>query len=127
MKLYVASRASIPERSAMWRDLKDRGANIISTWIYEAGENDTGCFKELWTRIDKEIAECDRLVLYVEASDFPLKGALIEVGMALARNKPVMVVLVNVELDLRSLKPLGSWAAHELVTFTNSVEFAVFG
>ena len=78
-------------------------------------------------RIDREIAECDQLTLYVETNDFPLKGALIEVGMALGKCKPVTVVLIDIELNERNLKPLGSWAAHELVNFTNSVEFAVFG
>ncbi len=79
--VYVASRASIPERSAMWRQLRADGARIISTWIDEAEEALIGCFGELWTRIEAEIREADRLVLYAEPSDFPLKGAYVERSM----------------------------------------------
>lgn len=125
--LYVASRASIPERSAMWRDLRQSGASIISTWIDEAGEGETACLSELWERILDEIKAADRLVLYLEADDFPLKGALVEVGAALAFGKPVTIVAPSVHLHPKSFRPLGSWAAHPLVCFSTDVNEAVFG
>lgn len=125
-QVYVASRASIPARAAMWRELRTAGARIISTWIDEAGEGETGCFAELWQRIENEIRAADRLVLYVEPGDFPLKGALIEVGMALAFGKPVLVVAAGVELHPRDLKPLGSWAAHPGISLVGNVHHAVF-
>ena len=125
MKVYGASRASLPARPEMWRDLRSRGANIISTWIDEAGEGETQDFRQLWGRIQHEVASADRLVLYVEPEDFPLKGALIEVGMALALNIPVWVVAPGVKLNKRDLKPLGSWALHPLVLFCSHIELAV--
>ncbi len=125
MKVYVASRASIPERSAMWRNLRGRGANIISTWIDEAAADETDSFGELWQRIGKEISQCDRLVLYVESNDFPLKGAFIEVGQALALNKQVIVVAPTVKLSGRTLSPMGSWMYHPNVEVISSVEKAV--
>lgn len=118
---YVASRASVPERPAAWRRFREDGWPIVSTWIDEAGEGETADNGELWQRIDREIASCAALILYVAADDFPLKGAYIEVGMALARGKPVAVVLDGVELQPRSLRPLGSWAAHPLVKFYPNV------
>lgn len=118
---YVASRASVPERPATWRRFREDGWPIVSTWIDEAGEGETADNGELWQRIDREIASCAGLILYVAADDFPLKGTYIEVGMALARGKPVAVVLDGVELQPRSLRPLGSWAAHPLVKFYPSV------
>lgn len=124
--VYVASRASVLERGAMWRALRTAGANIISTWIDEDEEGLTGAFDELWTRIEREIRVADRLVLYAESSDFPLKGAYVEVGMALAMGKPVFVVVPGLTLSPRSMRPLGSWAAHPLVRFCDSVELAVF-
>lgn len=125
-QIYVASRASIPERSAMWRDLRDNdGVPIISSWIDEAGEGETASNRELWGRIDKEISESVALLLYVEPDDFPLKGALVEVGMALARGLHVLVVSPRVTLEPHTLRPIGSWAAHPLVEFYGSMHAAL--
>jgi len=123
---YVASRASIPARSAMWRDLRDGyDYHITSTWIDEAGEGETACNTELWQRIENEIRISDGLILYAEPDDFPLKGALVEVGMALGMGKRVMIVAPKVHLEDKSLRPLGSWAMHPLVTFHQTVPQAV--
>lgn len=125
--VYVASRASVPERSAMWRGLRAKGAAIVSTWI-DAEEESLACaLGALWTRIQCEVAAADRLVLYAEMDDFPLKGAFVEVGMALALGKPVFVVTPGVLIDPSTMRPLGSWAAHPLVRFCVSVEEAMFG
>lgn len=125
-RVYVASRASVPERGQMWRALRAEGAAIVSTWIDEDGEGQTECLGELWSRIESEIALADRVVLYAEAGDFPLKGALVEVGMAIGMQKPVFVVIPGVVLDARSLRPLGSWAAHPCVRAVENVRGAVF-
>lgn len=54
--IYVASRASIPERNAMWRHYRDvHKIPIISSWIDEAGEGQTDDFSKLWIRIISEI------------------------------------------------------------------------
>jgi hypothetical protein len=124
--IYVASRASIPERGIMWRSLRARGARISSSWIDEDGPGETNSFSELWARIQREIASSDRLVLYVEPYDFPLKGALVEVGMALALGKPVWVVARHLVLEPHSFRPLGSWAAHPGVGFTQDLDAAMF-
>lgn len=112
--LYVASRASVPARPAMWRYLRDNhGWRIISSWIDEAGEGETADLAELWARIDGEVRRCDGLILYAETYDFPLKGALVEVGIALGAGIPVAIVLSDTSiLEPRSLRPLGSWAKH---------------
>ena len=110
--IYVASRASISARSKMWRDLRNEGWNIVSTWIDEAGEGETEDFAELWDRIVGEITAASKVVLYAEESDFPLKGALIECGIAMGMKKPVVICLPGVHLEGRTLKPIGSWVAH---------------
>lgn len=126
--IYIASRASLPERSATWRRLRDiDGWNIISSWIDEAGEGQTADFGELWSRIEKEVCGAERLILYVEPDDFPLKGALIEIGMALAAGVKVFVVAPGVKLEHRSLRPLGSWARHPLVTMASDMREALDG
>lgn len=123
--LYVASRASLPARGEMWRRFRSEGVPIVSTWIDEDGPDETADFGDLWERIAAEISGSQALVLYVEEGDFPLKGALIEVGMALAQGIPVHVAAPGVILDERSMRPLGSWAAHPRVTIHQKVETAI--
>lgn len=113
--IYVASRASIFARAAMWRQLRSDGWPITSSWIDEAGEGETADFTELWDRIMREIADAKKLVLYAEQDDFPLKGAILEAGIALGMGKPVIVCLPGVQLEAKSSRPIGSWIAHRSV------------
>lgn len=123
--IYVASRASVPERAAMWRELRDSGVDVISSWIDEDGEGETADWSKLWKRIGDEVAASDALILYAEPSDFPLKGALIEAGMALAHGLPVYVVAPRVELGTFKNRPIGSWVSHPLVAFADTVAQAL--
>lgn len=123
--IYVASRASVPARGSMWRALRSKGHQIISTWIDEDGEGQTEDWGELWERIRKEVTGAEKLVLYAETSDFPLKGAYVEIGMALAAGVPVVCVLPGVELEARSFRPVGSWIKHPLVSIAKTVEEAL--
>lgn len=119
--IYTASRVA---RAEMWRTLRDGGVHVTASWIDEAGEGQTGDLGELWERILREVRSSERLVLYAETDDFPLKGAFVEAGMALAAGVPVTCVLPGVALEPRSLRPLGSWARHPLVSFAETIEAA---
>lgn len=123
--IYVASRASVPERSAMWRKLRGDGWPIISSWIDEAGEGETAFLADLWIRIRAEIYGASAFVLYAERDDFPLKGALIEAGMAIGLNKQIVICLPGVELDSPSCRPIGSWIRHPLVRREDDIEKAM--
>lgn len=118
--IYVASRASVPERAEMWRRLRSEGWPIVSSWIDEDGPGQTDDLGELWSRIASEVTGASGLVLYAEPDDFPLKGALVEVGMALAAGVPVVVVAPSVEIEPRSCRPIGSWMRHPLVRLAGS-------
>jgi hypothetical protein len=122
--IYVASRASVPERGEMWRKFRRQGIPISSSWIDEDGQNQTDDFGELWERITNEIKSSNAVVLYAEDDDFPLKGAFIEAGIALGLGVPVVVCLPNVTLT-QSFRPIGSWIAHPLVSRVDDVEAAV--
>lgn len=124
---YIASRASLAERSAAWRRLRDDGWKITCSWIDEAGAGQSTDIESLWSRIEQEIAGSERLVLYVEPEDFPLKGALIEVGMAIAHRIPIRVVAPGVVLDPVSFRPIGSWVRHPLVAFADTMDEALEG
>lgn len=120
--LYVASKT---KHAPMWRDLRAKGWPIISTWIDEAGENETNDLTALWHTNFGEIRFCDRLLLYVEPNDFPLKGALIEVGMALAFDKRVYVYSPGVKFDERTFRPIGSWVMHNRVRLIDDLHDAI--
>lgn len=124
--IYVASRASVPARSEMWRNLRDvAGWQITSTWIDEAGPGETSDFTELWDRIMGEIAAARKVVLYARQDDFPLKGAILEAGIALGMGKPVIVCLPDVTLEDRSFRPLGSWIKHRNVIRCDRIQDAM--
>lgn len=123
--IYVASRASIPERGKMWRDLRATGVKVNSTWIDEDGEGQTEDWSELWLRIEREVKASCALILYAEPSDFPLKGAFVEAGIALASGIPVFIVAPGVELGSYGCRPIGSWASHPLVKYAPSVSAAL--
>lgn len=63
--------------------------------------------------------------MYAENTDFPLKGALVEVGIALGKNIPIRCVLPNVTLEGRNYRPLGSWVSLPTVRIYRSIEDAL--
>lgn len=123
--IYVASRASLPERGEMWRQLRASGVNVTASWIDEDGPKMSRDLGDFWVRIVAEIARSERLILYVEPEDFPLKGAFIEVGMALANDIPVFVVSPGVRIDYRTCRPLGSWILHPRVALVETLAHAL--
>ncbi len=122
--VYVASRAT-GFRAQMWNRWRDRGVRITSTWIDEAGQGETRDWADLWSRCMEEVKQAGSLIFYAEAHDFPLKGALVEVGAALALGKRVFAVLPGVNLQEENLRPVGSWLRHPLVTRCIDVEEAL--
>jgi hypothetical protein len=86
--IYVASKAF---RGPMWRALRENGLPICSTWIDESEPGQTFDWEDLWLRCLREASEADTLVLYWEAGEV-LKGALVEVGIALGHGIPIIWV-----------------------------------
>lgn len=120
--IYVASRASVSERPAMWKQLRDvDGWPITSTWIDEAGAGETADLSELWQRIHVEILNSAGLILYATAFDFPLKGAFVEAGIALGLGHPVAVVFPDFELTPGNEARIGSWINHPNVKVFSNV------
>lgn len=112
--ISVASRASMGLRPAKWRELRDEGWPILSTWINEAGAGETEDFGELWTRIVQEVRQACGVILWAEKEDFPLKGAFVEAGIALGMGKRV-AVCTQIELLAPQFAPFGSWLSHPSV------------
>jgi hypothetical protein len=87
--VYIASRSM---HGARWRDLRDSGFPVCATWINESEQGQTGSWPDLWWRCVDEASECAALILYAPIEDGELKGALVEVGAALASGRPVYFV-----------------------------------
>lgn len=87
-RLYVASKTT---HADMWRELRARGLPVVASWIDEAGEGQTADYSELAARCISEIIHCTAVILYSEPGEI-LKGALVEVGAALAAGKQVRCV-----------------------------------
>lgn len=86
--IYVASKT---KHALMWRQFRDAGYPIVSTWIDEAGVGETKCFADLWVRCINEASNCQALVLYREPDEV-LKGAWTKMGAALTAGRPVHVI-----------------------------------
>lgn len=126
-KFYVASRSSLRDRMHMWRAFRAAGNAVTSTWIDADVHNDQSdaWHAEMWEKIGAEVAACDALIFYAELDDFPMKGALVEIGMALALKKRVLAVLPGVTLEPKTYRPVGSWVCHPLVSVVTSLEEAM--
>ena len=125
--IYACSRASVPARVAMWKDARANGAPIVSTWLDDAVPDAIADPAAFWEKAAREIAQAERLVLYIEADDLPLRGALVEIGIALANNVPISIVAPGVAFDPVTFKPLGNWVKHPLVSFVQDVQTALEG
>jgi len=121
LAIYAASRASILKRGEMWRNIRAAGVNITSSWIDEDGPRQSH-MPTLWDSILRDIDNSDCLILYAQSiNDLPLKGALVEVGMALMADKPVFTILPSMPQE----RYFGSWVAHPLVTQCKSLSEAL--
>jgi len=122
MRIYGASRTI---HADMWKALRADGVDLTSTWIDEAGVGETQSLSVLWENILCDVIACDLLVLYAPLGDYPLKGALVEVGMALALGKRVRIVIPGVTLERPSMRPVGSWMMHPLCSLALNIDNAV--
>jgi hypothetical protein len=92
-KIYVASKMFYAQ---LWRGQRELGYNIISTWIDEAGVGQTKDFGDLAVRCIREASEADVLIVF-GLKDEVLKGALAEVGAALAFGRKVLITKIGTE------------------------------
>ncbi len=83
--IYIASKAKHGPR---WQALRDSGVPIYATWIDECGAGQTADYGEFWSRIVRDVTACCALVAYHESGE-TMKGALVEIGIALAAGIPV--------------------------------------
>lgn len=85
---YIASKT---KHAPKWKNFRSEGVNIISTWIDEAEPGQSLDFKDLACRCISEASRAEVTVLYCEPGEI-LKGALVEMGAALANWREVRIV-----------------------------------
>jgi len=87
--IFFSSRTRHAGRWKAMREAWSDKFKAVSSWIDEAGPGMTADLAELAVRCLREAASADTTVVYAEPGDLPLKGALMEVGAALAAGKRV--------------------------------------
>lgn len=111
MKVYVGSCTS---HARTWLEIANEwrlntGHRMICSWpdmvVGGLGEGEY-LAKVFWQLDVKEVQDADVVLIYAESDDI-LRGALVEVGVALASEIPVVVV--------GSSNSYGTWQYHPLV------------
>lgn len=115
--IYVASKAA---RGPEWQERRRLGLPIISTWIDESAEGTTMNWPGLWSRCITEAALCRSLVVVRYPGEM-LKGAMAEVGAALAMGTPVFAFGLDVQDSHQTRQTI--WQ-HPGVTNCNSADEA---
>ncbi len=97
--IYVSSRVKFAK---MWREFRAEGYRINSTWIDRPQPHTSEEWRTLWDACLMESSRCDSLILYAPDTEV-LKGALIEVGAAMSRHRPIFYVGIDGPLPLGGL------------------------
>lgn len=123
MNIYVASKVHhaplwIRKRES-WRSV---GINIVSTWIdqmevYEEGLSSVQ-LSASWIENVNDLRRSDIVVVFRVPSDHPLRGSLVEAGMGLALNKPIIIC----SSDIRRETDFGTWQTHPLVHMASTLD-----
>ena len=114
-KIYIASKIKYAHR---WIALRASGINIISTWIDFVGKETDAIMADICARCINESNVCDVMIVYAEEGDY-LKGAFIEMGIALGRRNVKIFLVGNV-------LPTGSAFIHDKnVILVESIDKAI--
>lgn len=107
MKVYVAGHTHQAHQIYTWG--KESGHRLISSWLdlvmNERAETPANS-KAFWQNNISEVQDADVVVVFTDP-EHPLRGALVEVGVGLASEIPVVIVGEH--------DSFGSWRHHPLV------------
>ena len=112
--IYTASK---PTHAPKWRKLRHDGLAIIATWIDYADDGAVVDWQKLWLSCVEEPARANITLLYIEEEE-TLRGAYVEMGVALANNRRVFIV------NPHKVRVTDA-SHHPLVTCFTSLEVAV--
>lgn len=122
IKVYIASKLTYAERFRAYREAwKADGIDLHARWFDQAcielGDEKLGPedFHIFWLVDEEDVKASQALIVYGEQQD-KLKGALIEVGIAIGQG--LLVILVG------DCPDFGTWQYHPLVVRAGSFEHA---
>jgi hypothetical protein len=93
MRVYVASKA---KHAAWWQALRSAGLDIVATWIdwphnHDRTEPSAADWSDHWQKCIQQASSCDVFLLHA-MEDEVQRGALVELGAALATGRKVFIV-----------------------------------
>lgn len=121
IRVYPSSKV---KHAPMWRKLQQEVPHVFfdARWIKRAEKEEQmqgDDFHDLWKECQEDIKDADVLLVYAEDGD-QLKGALVEVGMALAFGVQVMLVTAVEDKHV-----FGTWMHASGVGWTSTMEDAM--
>lgn len=121
IRVYPSSKV---KHAPMWRELHRDAPHVFlnARWIkraeHESDLKENG-FKDLWNECQDDIESADAVLVYAEDGDV-LKGALVEVGMALANGIRVIIIVSE-----HNRLAYGTWVHLDSVEWVTSMEDAL--
>lgn len=112
--IYVASKV---KHAPLWRQYRNQGYPIIASWIDQDAPGVITDWAVFWDRLVKEASTCRALVAYRADDTEVWKGALVEIGSALAHGIPVFIA--------GKLPEGHSWLEHPLVELYHGLDRAM--
>lgn len=97
IRVYIAGKIDRAAEFRLIRDIwREEGIEVCSTWLDQAhlelnGTPTPSEFRVHWLNDEEDVKSANVLVLY-GAGDDRLRGGLIEAGIAIAMNIPVIVI-----------------------------------
>lgn len=90
--IYTAGKTWQAEKFRWLRDTV--GFNVCARWIDLAPESEFVLNEKpkLWQMCMEDVARCDFVLLYSEEESEEQRGALVEIGAAMALNKPIYAI-----------------------------------
>lgn len=121
IRVYPSSKV---RHAPMWRRLQQEVPHVFfnARWIKRAEsqeEMDSYELAELWRECQQDVKDADLLLIYAEDGD-QLKGAFVEVGMALAYGVKVMFVT-----PVEDWHAFGTWMHGTAVQRASTIEEAM--
>lgn len=122
MKVRVYGASKLKDHK-VWLTMRDDYADdveLVSRWQTEhIGKTpDTPEFaRQFWLEDEEDVRKSDVLFVFPPKSGNPLRGALVEAGMAIALGKPVFVIAKCADY--------GTWQYHPLVHRVDTLWHAV--
>lgn len=121
IRVYPSSKV---KHALMWRELQNTVPHVFfnARWPHRAkkeSELNHDDFRDLWMECKEDIMDSDAVLVYAEDGEV-LKGALVEVGIAIANDIPVILVTTD-----ENRLAYGTWIHTDGVEWVDTLDEAM--